>query len=363
MTAREFSPGEIWADNRGVPLNAHGGGVLRHEGIYYWFGEHKGEGEAGGRAETGVHVYASDDLCRWRDEGIALAVSNDAASEIARGCILERPKVLYNRATRRFVMWFHLELKGQGYSSARCGVAVASEVTGPYRFVHSFRPDAGAWPANVPEADKRPLTEDELALFRGMEFPGHHISATARELLFRRDFAGGQMARDMTLFEDDDGAAYVIYASEENGSLHLSQLSDDYLSTRGRYVRLFPGEFNEAPAIMKHEGRYFLFTSGCTGWLPNPARLAMAESIWGPWRELGNPCRGDEQQKATTFGSQSTFILPVAERPGLYIFMADRWKADNLIDSRYVWLPIQFENGLPYLEWKDRWTLGSPASF
>jgi beta-xylosidase len=239
---------------------------------------------------------------------------------------------------------------------------VADLVTGPYRYVHSLRPDAGAWPENAPESGKRPLDEGELARMGSAEFPGHAVPAGTEELIFRRDFAGGQMARDMTLFADDDGAAYVIYASEENGTLHISQLSANYLTTSGRYIRLFPGKFNEAPAMMKHAGRYFLFSSGCTGWAPNPARLASAESIWGPWEELGNPCRGDAEQQATTFSSQSTFILPVAERAGFYIFMADRWVPANAIDGRYVWLPVQFENGLPWLAWQERWSLDSHAT-
>ena len=50
-------------------------------------------------------------------------VDNDS-SDIARGCILERPKVIYNAKTGKFVMWFHLELKGKGYAAARAGVAL-----------------------------------------------------------------------------------------------------------------------------------------------------------------------------------------------------------------------------------------------
>ena len=32
---------------------------------------------------------------------------------------MERPKVIYNKQTGKFVMWFHLELKGRGYGPAR----------------------------------------------------------------------------------------------------------------------------------------------------------------------------------------------------------------------------------------------------
>ncbi len=31
-----FMPGEVWKDTDGNPINAHGGGLLYHEGTYYW---------------------------------------------------------------------------------------------------------------------------------------------------------------------------------------------------------------------------------------------------------------------------------------------------------------------------------------
>ena len=34
-------PGEVWNDTDGNPINAHGGGILYHEGTYYWYGEYK----------------------------------------------------------------------------------------------------------------------------------------------------------------------------------------------------------------------------------------------------------------------------------------------------------------------------------
>lgn len=350
-------PGEIWLDDHGVAINAHGGGILFHDGVYYWFGEHKVAGGAGNRAQVGVHVYASSDLYRWKDAGIALAVSDDPASDIVRGCILERPKVIFNARTGKFVMWFHLEPPGKGYAGARSGVAVADVATGPYRFLGSLRPNAGAWPDNVPVEMKKPLAAAELAQLKALELPGGPLPYYPKHLSFRRDFADGQMARDMTLFVDDDGRAYHIYASEDNGTLQISLLSDDYTRPAGRYVRVFPGGFNEAPAMMKWHGRYFLFTSDCTGWAPNSARLAAADSIWGPWDRLGNPCIGSGAQIANTFESQSTFILPVQGRPDVFIFMADRWRPQNAIDGRYIWLPIVFRHEVPMIAWHDTWDL------
>jgi len=352
-----FRPGELWLDNNGVHINAHGGGVLFHDGFFYWFGEHKIEGEAGNLAHVGVHVYSSHDLYNWKDEGIALAVSDDLKSSIMRGCILERPKVIFNPRTKKFVMWFHLEPKDAGYTSARSGVAVADNITGPYQFLHSFRPNAGTWPLNVPDELKKPLSADELTRLNVMSLGGAPRPYYPKQLLFRLDFAGGQMARDMTLFMDDDGHAYHIHAAEENGTLHISQLSNDFLKPAGKFVRIFPGRFHEAPAIFKSGGKYFLITSDCTGWAPNTARVSVAENIFGPWEELGNPVHGSDMQTASTFGAQSTFILPVQGKTDAFIFMADRWNPQNAIDGRYIWLPIEFHHGAPMISWHSEWNL------
>jgi len=352
-----FQPGELWPDNNGVHINAHGGGVLFHEGAYYWFGEHKIEGEAGNAAHVGVHVYSSADLYHWKDEGIALSVSDDPESPIVRGCILERPKVIFNARTKKFVMWFHQEPKDAGYAGALSGVAVADKVTGPYQFVSAFRPNAGVWPQNVPQEQKRPLSAEQAASLASMDLPGGPVPYYPKQLLFRRDFAGGQMARDMSLFVDDDSVAYHIYASEANGTLHISRLSPDYLQPAGEYVRIFPGRFHEAPAMMKWRGKYFLFSSDCSGWAPNAARVSVAEHIFGPWEELGNPCFGTNEQTATTFNAQSTFVLPVQGKHEAYIFMADRWNPANAIDGRYVWLPIEFQHGVPVISWHGWWDL------
>src|SRR5690606_11203436 len=73
-----FHPGKLWFDNNQRIINAHGGGVLYHDGQYYWFGEHKGE--RSNAAWVGVTCYSSSDLYNWNDEGVALAVSKDNRS-------------------------------------------------------------------------------------------------------------------------------------------------------------------------------------------------------------------------------------------------------------------------------------------
>lgn len=144
---------EWWKDVNNEYINAHGGGVLFHNGLYYWFGEHRPEN--GFTTEVGVNCYASSDLQNWTHKGVALAVSEEPGSDIERGCIMERPKVIYNKKTGKFVMWFHLELKGQGYGPARAAVAVSDKPEGPYRFVRSGRVNPGIYPENMPEADRK----------------------------------------------------------------------------------------------------------------------------------------------------------------------------------------------------------------
>ena len=354
QTTKVFTPGEIWPDNNGVHINAHGGGIMVHNDKYYWYGEHKIEGKIGNTAQVGVHVYVSDNLYDWDDLGIALKVEENEQSDIAKGCILERPKVIYNEKTGEFVMWFHLELKEMGYDAARSGVAVSNKPEGPFRFIRSFRPNAGYWPLNVQDYHLKPVHDSIKPTYCGGKgcLPAHPDTLN----LLGRDYKDGQMARDMNLFIDDEGTAYHIYSSEENSTLHISQLTDDYLSYSGKFARFFANRYMEAPAIFKtSDGTYYLIASDCTGWAPNAARSAKAKSIWGPWEELGNPCIGPDSD--LTFHSQSTYVLPVSGKKDQFIYMGDRWMPDNPIDGRYIWLPIRLRDGFFEIAWQDQWKL------
>lgn len=345
-----FKPGKIWVDTDNVHINAHGGGILKFDDTYYWFGEHKTGGRGGNTALSGVRCYSSKDLYNWKNEGIALAVSEEIGSDIEKGCVLERPKVIYNAQTGKFVMWFHLELKGQGYHAARTAVAISNQVTGPYTFVKSLRPNKGQWPVGYPEELKNIIYPGGLKWWTP-----EWNKAIVEGMFLQRDFETGQMSRDMGLFVDDDSKAYHIHASEDNLTLHVSELTDDYQDFTGKYIRIFPGGHNEAPALFKRDSCYYLMTSGCTGWDPNAARMFKSKSIWGPWEALGNPCIGKGAE--LTFHSQSTYIFPIQGEKDVFIYMGDRWTPKNPIDGTYIWLPIQFENGKPVIRWKDEWNL------
>ena len=314
-TPKEFQPGKVWLDTEEKPINAHGGGMLHHGGTYYWYGENKegrtwlpeaNKGWDGVRVDvTGFRCYSSKDLHAWRNEGLVLrVVTGDPAHDLHPSKVVERPKVAFNPKTRKFVMWMHID--DPAYGTARAGVAVADSPAGPFTYIESVKPEGGD-------------------------------------------------SRDQTLFVDDDGRAYRIYSSESNKTTYISLLADDWLKHAGKYVRVFENRKMEAQVVFKRKGTYYFIASDCTGWDPNAARSAVAESIWGPWRERGNPCRGENAD--TTFLSQGTYAFPVSGKEDAFIFMADRWNKRDLGDSRYVWLPVQFrENGL-LLEWREAWDL------
>ena len=206
-----FHPGKIWEDTDGVHINAHGGGILYHNGTYYWYGEHKSEHSSS--ALVGVRVYSSTDLYNWKNEGVALPVMpSGSGHKIEKGCVIERPKVIYNEKTKKFVMWFHLELKGQGYAAAEYGVAASDTPVGPFRFLYASRSCPGVWPQNMSEVEIAKARSFKDFSRKGKEWKQNVIDG----MCVARDMKIGQMARDMTLFVDDDGKAYHIFSSEEN---------------------------------------------------------------------------------------------------------------------------------------------------
>ncbi len=311
--AADFVQYEQWLDTEGNPINAHGGGILYHNGKYYWYGEYKkGETilpdwatwECYRTDITGVSCYSSPDMKTWTFEGIVLkAEPDDETSDLHPKNVLERPKVIYNPKTGKFVMWAHVE--SADYGKAAAGVAVADKPTGPFKYLGSFRPN-------------------------------------------------NAMSRDQTVFVDDDGKAYQFASSENNQTMYINELTDDFLRPTGKFTRNFIGEAREAPAVFKKDGKYYMLTSGCSGWDPNQAGLHVADNPMGPWTNLGNPCTGAEADK--TFYAQSTYVQPVQGKENLYIAMFDRWNKTDLEDSRYVWLPLNFDNGKITVPWRESWS-------
>lgn len=295
--------GGVWLCASGAHINAGGGGFYYEDGTYYWVGEKRI-----GSASHGFHLYRSDDLYNWTHEGVVLAPLAEAGHPMEAGCVMERPKLVRSPETGKYLIWFHLELKGQGYGAALVGVAESDSITGPYQYVRSFRPN-------------------------------------------------GHDSRDMTVFQAEDGKAFLVYASEVNLVLRAAELTADCLGVTERDEPIL-SRHREAPAIFAHAGRLYMVTSGCTGWAPNASEIHVADTIWGPWTFLGNPALGDEA--GTTFGSQPTSVLPVQGREDAFVYVGNRWRPKELHRSEHVWLPIELptdEGSFPVFRWRDRWDL------
>jgi hypothetical protein len=274
--------GSQFVTTTGGQIDAHGGGVIKVGNYYYFLGENRNP-DYSFRA---VSMYRSTDLKTWEFRNDILRSSS--AAEL-NGANIERPKVIYNPTTRKYVMWAHWE-NGRDYGEARVAVATADTVDGNYTYHGSFRPL-------------------------------------------------GYDSRDMTVFRDDDGTAYLISAADVNYDLNIYKLSADYTKIDS-LVKVLDGFHREAPAIVKRNGVYFMITSGATGWNPNRAAYFTATSMAGPWSgpiDFGH---------GTTYNSQSTFILPVQGTQGTsYLYMGDRWGpaiGQIVNESTYVWLPLKF---------------------
>ncbi|MCT3091782.1 glycosyl hydrolase family 43 [Lactococcus lactis] len=280
--------GEIWKDTKGQDIQAHGGMIMEHQDIYYWYGENKAGANRlssiGGQMVDfiGISCYHSSNLTDWYDDGLVLTPES-LASLKEKVKIVERPKVIYNKKMQKFVLWFHYD--HDDYSYAAAGVATSSSPTGPFELVKVFHPN-------------------------------------------RKD------VRDMTLYQENE-KAYLIHSSDFNKTMVIAELTDDYLDVTGLYTKILVDQEREAPAIFRTKDYYFMITSGTTGWKPNEALVSRSTHLNIPAKILGNPLTGKDYRK--TFFGQSTYIF---QKDNQFYLMLDHWKSTDLRHSGYSILPI-----------------------
>jgi len=359
----EIKSGAVWPDEQGAHINAHGGGLLCEKDVWWWYGEDKAPGKAGNRAHTGVRVYSSRDFINWQNRGLALDVRGFTEGDLAGvPAVVERPKVMRNNAGK-YVMYFHLVRQGEDYYNSRTGIAVADRPEGPFRFVKSVRPNPRTWPLNGRAEDCSDAARAAWAKYADWTMPDWSektLDFIRTGNIVAAHYDKGQLAQDQTLFRDDDGKVYHVYAAEFDATLHIAELTPDLLNHTGRWWRALAGTWTEAPALCRRNGWYYLLGSGCSGWKPNAARAFRAKSLAGPWEAIGNPCRGVNPQNGLgpekTWGAQSTFLVPEPGHPGDFIALFDMWRPENAADGRYVWQPVTFTHDDKMLiRWRDAW--------
>ena len=313
--AQSIKPGNTWNDTSGSSINAHGGCVVYHDGYYYWFGEQRSTNKS-----DGISCYRSKDFYSWTKMSRAVSPTGSKTDEnrdIASGRTLERPKVIYNEKTGKWVMWIHWE-NGDDYGQAKVAVCTADKVEGPYKLSDVFRPN-------------------------------------------------GCDSRDQTLFLDTDGKAYHIYSTNMNSNTNCECLSEDFLTPLEGYSVQLKGRRYEAAAIFKAGETYYGLFSGCTGWNPNPGRFMWTYDLMDEtWQAPADFKASDgstginfcvDNNKNTSYQSQSNFVFAVPGKDKCFVYMGDRWSSSNIQSSKHIWLPLSVRSGYPTVRWYDEWNL------
>lgn len=291
-----IQPGAVWPDHHGEHIQAHGGGILKVGGTYYWFGEDRSQQNGSGLRY--VSCYASTNLAQWTHRNQVVKLADP--EHLGGGWILERPKVFYNAPTKKFVLYAHID--NGSYQFASVAVFTCDTVDGDYRYLKSFRP------------------------------LGHE-------------------SRDLGQFIDDDGSAYLIFEDRPNG-FHIAKLSADYLDVEKDICLI--REPMEGGAVVHYDGLYYAIGSALTGWNPNPNKYATAKSLAGPWSEFKNIAPPEKN----THGAQSTMMLKITgTKTTSVIFMGDIWRPKTQWDSRYLWMPLEIGGGKLRLPEPQEWTL------
>jgi len=286
--------GTPWFDQRGLPVSAHGGGIIKVEDTYYLFGEAHRDMT---NAFAGFNCYSSKDLVNWRFERVALPVQRSGA--LGPETVGERPKVMRSPVTGEYVMLMHADTID--YRGQFVGYATAKAVTGPYTF-------------------QGPLL-----------FGGKPIKKW-----------------DMGAFQDHDGAGYLLL---HGGDIY--RLSDDFRSVQEHVHKAMEHGF-ESPTLFRDGDVYYFIGSNLTGWERNDNYYFTATSLKGPWTRQGLIA----PQGTLTWNSQVTFVVPVkGSARKTYMFMGDRWSYPRQASAAtYVWQPLIIEGDrLAMPAYRDAW--------
>lgn len=353
---RVFKPGAVWLDTAGKPIQAHGGSIIQVDNFYYWYGENKEFTTGKDDIWTwGVRCYRSQNLYDWEDGGLIVPPDiKDKTSPLHPSALLDRPHIIYNPRTKKFVCWVKLMSKSMEQTRT---VLVADKITGPYSLIRK---------------DIHPV---------------------------------GMNAGDYDLVVSLWEAKAYMYFERVHSELICADLTEDFTDFTGYYSTHFPKpgppDTREGIAYFKRGRKHYLVSSGTTGYFPNPSQVAVGDSFHGPFTCLGDLHPSDRTR--TSFNSQICSVFKHPQKKDLFIALADQWMGPmsgqefetgklseivqniyrkifsmppqplseeeirvqkqmdrmggNTSAARYVWLPIRFDGERPYIEWREEWSL------
>jgi F5/8 type C domain/Glycosyl hydrolases family 43 len=231
--------------------------------------------------------YSSKDLLHWTYRGVALNIAST-----------NRMDILYNEPSKKYVMF----TKTGASDGAKLGIATSDKPEGPYTLVGTN------------------------TVF------GYNIG-------------------DMSVYQDDDGQAYLAYvwdsipgANSGGVSQHaLARLAPDYLTVAKR-MWLWNRGSREANMVMKRNGMYYYMTS-LTLWTEStPTQYYTARNIEGPWSNNLVPMMVPGNTANNSWDTQCDFVLPFkGPKDTVQMYVGDRWeKPDPARLGDYVFLPLAF---------------------
>jgi hypothetical protein len=242
--------------------------------------------------------YSSPDLVHWTYKGIVLTTTGDA----------NRMDILYNATTKQYVIF--LKYIGNG---AYFGIATGSTPDGQFTFKSQTLVD-------------------------------------------------GFVIGDMSVFQDDDGTAYLAYVwwgTGTNKAHGIYRLSADYL-TLDKQMYLWNEGSREAPHIFKRNGTYYYGLSETNMIDPSPTRYYTATNLAGPWSAA---TMVNTPGSNVSWETQCDFVFPFAGTQGtVYMYDGDRWIPTGGFQGNYLWLPFEFNTGLiPEMDYYQDWDLNVAA--
>jgi hypothetical protein len=303
----------FWKDTAGNFIFSQGGGMIQVGDTFYWYGANynnaavyaanPGPGSVGNATFKSVTCYSSSDLAHWKFEGDALA-----RDQVGRGWF-GRLGVAFNRKTKKYVM----VAQGAGPDgNAGEYFATSDSPTGPFKF-----------------------------------------AATQRNMPFIVNGGTG----DQTVFQDDDGKAYVI-CSNKNGRSHLyvAPLNpEDFLSITGA-TEISAGSGREGNCMFKYNGTYYFCSSDLHGWNASPTHVIASKNILGPYSPETPMINTDLDFSRV---SQTGFFFNVhGSDQTTVIFAGDRWSdfAGNGMGYNQ-WCPLSFDGAAPVFNSLSQWDI------
>ena len=282
-------------------IQCHGGSIIFIDGTYFWYGENK-EGITGNSLDPnsgceywhhGVKLYSSKDLLSWKDEGFVMEESDDINNPFHSSNIMDRPHIIYNKKTNKYVMW------------TKSG----------------FKKDFGACSYSICVGD----SIKTMKYIKMIDLGPHSAG----------DF-------DLFIFKDK---AYIVFSCPHT-KMVIRELTDDYTDVTNIYSehlhKPYPPYVREAPCVFNKDGCLFMLTSGTTGYYPNETICYDITNIHGKWRYINRPCI--DKRGEISYNLQFSSVLKVDDT---FIAIGDRWLVDfreNYLDMNEIFKGI-YSNG------------------